>query len=492
MAGPPRAPALATALVLAMAAAGGAQTPEALAEKSREAKRMLAANRFDDAIRLYRELAAAQPSNPGWKLSLGAAQHMAGRDREAVATLGDLLRIRPDHGPALAMAGGSYIRLGQPARAAGLLERAARLMPGDLEVTRMLADAASLSGRHAVAAAALRKLTAAGGDAPAWAQLGRAYEALSENAFTTLEQLAPGSPYWLALVAETRLKQGRSGAALSLLKEALAKRDRRDWREAAAALYDQAGQAERAAAERAAAARLPVPSCAVPGAECHFHAKRYLDAAAAPGQTADVLYWRAKAYNELAREAFAQLSRFPDSADWHAFLAGLHRNRARYDESVAEWRAALTIQPGDAGLERELAGTLLAARRYEEAEAVVRPLARRFPADGELQWILGESLMAQQKHAEAIPPLKEAVRLDPARLAAKASLGRALQAAGSHAEAVPHLRAALPADRDGAIHFQLSRSLAALGRAAEAAAMARKSQDLRTAAAAGTGEITPP
>ncbi|MBM3758402.1 MAG: tetratricopeptide repeat protein, partial [Acidobacteria bacterium] len=484
--------ALHAGIVLVLATATPARAQDAAA-KSHEARQMLAERRFDDAIRLYRELIAAQPANPGWKLNLGVAQHMAEHDKEAVATLGEVLRIKPDHGPALVMSGGSYIRLGQPARAVDLLERAARLMPDDMEVTRMLADAASMSGRFTAAAAALRKLAAAGGDAPAWSRLGRTYEALAEDAFEKLEQRAPGSAHWLALVAETRMKQGRSGAALSLLRQALAKSNRRDWKELVAALYEQAGHADWATAERAAAARLPAPTCAAPSAECQFKAKRYVAAAGAPGQTAEDFYWRAKAYNELAREAFEQLSKFPDSADWRAFLAGLHRNRGKYDDSIQEWRSALAIQPGDAGLERELAGTLLAARRYEEAESTVRGLVLKSPGDGELQWILGESLVAQQKHSDALQPLSEAVRLDPKRLAARASLGRALQATGSHAAAIPHLQAALASDRDGAVHFQLSRSLAAVGRNTEAAALARKSQELRVAGAeAGETAITPP
>jgi len=454
---------------------------------------MLAERRFDEAIRLYRELIAAQPANPGWKLNLGVAQHMAEHDQEAVATLGEVLRIKPDHGPALVMSGGSYIRLGQPARAVELLERATRLMPHDMEVTRVLADAASMSGRFATAAAALRKLVASGGDAPAWSRLGRTYEALAEDAFEKLEQRAPGSAHWLALVAETRMKQGRSGAALSLLRQALARSNRRAWRELAAAIYEQTGHSDWSATERNAAARIPAPVCAAPSAECQFKAKRYVAAADAPGQTAEALYWRAKAYNELAREAFEQLSKFPDSADWRAFLAGLHRNRGQYDDSIQEWRNALAIQPGDPGLERELAGTLLAARRYEEAEAAVRALVLKSPGDGELQWILGESLLAQQKHADALKPLSEAGRLDPKRLAARASLGRALQATGNHAEAIPHLQAALASDRDGAVHFQLSRSLVAVGRGTEATALAEKSRELRVArAAASETAITPP
>ena len=76
--------------------------------------------------------------------------------------------------------------------------------------------------------------------------------------------------------------------------------------------------------------------------------------------------------------------------------------------------------------------------------------------------MLGEAL-AQQKIEDAIAPLDKA-------------------------------EAALPSDRDGSLHFQLSRALAAQGKSAEAAQLAQKSQQLRRLAGddGQPGEITPP
>ena len=107
--------------------------------------------------------------------------------------------------------------------------------------------------------------------------------------------------------------------------------------------------------------------------------------------------------------------------------------------------------------------------------------------------MLGEALMGQQKLEEAIAPLDKAAKLAPTLLAARASLGRALLAANRAADAVPQLRAALPTDRDGSLHFQLSRALAAQGKTAEAARFAQKSQLRRLTGDDGQpGEITPP
>ena len=62
------------------------------------------------------------------------------------------------------------------------------------------------------------------------------------------------------------------------------------------------------------------------------------------------------------------------------------------------------------------------------------------------------------------------------------------------AEAAPHLEAALPVDRDGSLHFQLSRALFAQGKTERNAELLKKSQELRKLGeeAEQTGEITPP
>ncbi len=481
------------AAVLTLAAAGHPQ--DQLALKSRQAKLLLTQGRFADAIPLYEEVVKALPGNPGLRLNLGTAEHMAGRDREAAATLGALLRADPNNGPALAMCGASYLRLGDPAKATGFLERASRVMPQDSDVLRMLADAALTTGKFVTASSALRALAKVQPEEPGvWAGLGHSYEALAGEAFAKLDSLATGSPYWLALAAETRLTQRQFRGALALFLEALGKVNRRDWRESVAAISAQTGHPDLAAAEKNKAAGHALPPCAKPTAECHFLAKRFLAAAESQGQTAEVLYWRSKAYNELAREAFAHLSRFPDSAEWHSFLGNLYRTQGKYEESVREWQTAIEKRPGDLDLERELAATVLAGKDFARAEAALRALLDKTPDNSELLWMLGEALMAQRKLADAIAPLERAFKLAPTLLAARASLGRALLGVNRAADAVPHLRAAIPTDRDGSLHFQLSRALAAEGKQAEAAAFAQKSQQLRRLNGddGQAGEITPP
>lgn len=462
---------------------------DAAAVKSQQAKQLMSAGRFAEAIPIYQDLVKAMPANQGLRLNLGMAQHMAGKDDDAVNTLGTLADPR-----AVAMCGVSYMRLGNAEKAAEYLERAVRAMPNDMELARMLAEAGLVAGRPQAVAVAFRTVVKLQPEVPrGWLELGRSYEALAEEAYAKLDAQAQGSPYWLALVAETRMKQQQLRGALALYREALGKLNRRDWHERIAEIYEKSDHKDWAVLERK---NVPLAgACVKPTAECHFQAKRYLAAAeSAATKTADAEYWRSKAYNELAREAFAKLSKFPDSAEWHEFLGTLYRNQGKHTEAMVEWRAALQKRPDDVQLAKELSTSLLATKDFVPAEMNLRGLLSKSPEDAELLWLLGDALAGQQKNEEAIEPLEKAVKLAAQVLPVRASLARALMALNRAQEAVPHLEAALPIDRDGSLHFQLSRALQSTGNSERVAALLKKSQELRKVIdeAEQTGEITPP
>ena len=94
----------------------GAQSDE-LALKSRQAKELMAAGKFADAIPLYEELVRAVPGNPGLLLNLGLAEHMAGQHRKAIPHLEAVLKTQPDNVPALVSLGVAHLELGEPAQA---------------------------------------------------------------------------------------------------------------------------------------------------------------------------------------------------------------------------------------------------------------------------------------------------------------------------------------------------------------------------------------
>src|SRR5262245_3314672 len=144
-------------------------------------------------------------------MNLGMAQHLAGQDKEAVAVLGDLLRQQPNGpmaGPMSAMCGSSYMKLGEPSKALPHLERASRAMPDDLQIVQMVADAGLMTHQWAAASVALRKLSEKqSGEPRVWFGLGHSYEGLADELYNKLDAQGRSSAYWMALSAETRVRQ---------------------------------------------------------------------------------------------------------------------------------------------------------------------------------------------------------------------------------------------------------------------------------------------
>ncbi|HBY62800.1 MAG TPA: hypothetical protein DEH78_23500, partial [Solibacterales bacterium] len=229
---------------------------------------------------------------------------------------------------------------------------------------------------------------------------------------------------------------------------------------------------------------LPKLNCAVEKAACAFAAGRYLEAAAAGGA-----YWRAKAYNELARRAFAQLGALPESMELFALRAEIASGRGQPLAAVEEWTKALRLAPGDERLERELIAALAEARDYDRLLPLLRAHLTRAPGDAELNYFLGDALLRQEKPEEAVPYLEKAVKSSPQVLAGRASLGQALARAGRAAEAIPHLEAALRLDDDGALNYQLSRAYQASGQADKARAALARYQELQTRSEAAKRDL---
>ncbi|MFN3326547.1 MAG: tetratricopeptide repeat protein [Bryobacteraceae bacterium] len=452
------------------------QTEERLALKSREANGLMAEGRFAEAVPIYRELVNALPANPGLRLNLALALHMSGRNPEAIPEFETVLKADPTSVPALLSLGMARLQLNQPAQAVEPLKKVVSLQPENPEARGLFAQALLGAGRASEAAGEFRRLTKLTPKDPrAWSGLGRCYEALAEQAFVELDRKARQSAEWSVLVAESRMAQGQHRAAFFFYRQALeAKPGMRGVHSGLAAVYRATGNPEWAAVEEAKEKALGAPDCSADKVECAFAAGRLLEAA---GDRSP--YWRAKAYNELAIRAFAELGRLPSSVELHALRAEIAANRGRHLAAVEEWRAALKLAPGDEGIERELTVALVAARDYEQAVPRLRKQLDRDANDPELNFLLGDSLLRMEQPEKAVPYLEKAAKRDPEVLAVRASLGQALARIGRAAESIPHLEAALALDDDGSLHYQLSRAYQAIGDTAKAREALVKYQEIR-------------
>jgi predicted Zn-dependent protease len=323
-------------------------------------------------------------------------------------------------------------------------------------------------------------------DAPTWYARGMSYQAIAEQTFDKLQKSNTTSPYFAALVADTRVKRRRYRSAFFFYHEALKQLPNLHGLHAALAdIYRKTGHSDWATEEDAKEAALPAADCTVHPAECEFAAGHDLALIRSAAINAEALYWRAKAANELALQAFFRLGQLPESVELHRLRADIARGQGQYLAEVQEWRAALAMKPGDASLDHELAVSVFLAGDFRAALEE----AKKLPRSAETEFLKGESLLRLERPDEAIAPLKAALVANPRMTAADASLGLALARTGKSAEAIPHLVKALEFDQDGSLHFQLANAYRAAGHTEKSRAMMAKYQELLKRDQEAKGEL---
>jgi tetratricopeptide (TPR) repeat protein len=456
-----------------------------LQAKSQHAKQAMIAGRFDEATRLYSELARDLPRNPGMLLNLGLAQHSAGHFREAVASFSAALKLKPDLIQAKFLMGVDYQKLGEPARAIGPLGETVEADAGNRIARLELADALLATGRFQDSAKHFQKLTELDpSDARYWQGLGFSYLGLARRAFEALEKAAPDSAYVYALLGNSRAQQQQDRSAFALYRKALeGSPDLPGVHAALAEIYRRSGHDNWAATEEQRERALPAPDCSQAIAQCAFLTGHYRQATQLE-DTPRNLYWRNRSYSELARAALERLGQLPPSPQVHELMAEAYRKQGRHGAAALELQNALKLDPRSTRLQALLAAELWRSGDTEAARPALQRLLAANPNSAELNYELGDLLLQQQEAEKAAPLLEKSVRLDPRLLAAHAALGRALAQCGRPGDAIPHFQAALPLDEDGQIHFQLSRAAQRAGKEALAKESLREFQKISQASAA--------
>ena len=444
--------------VLLLCGSGAVCHAEERAEKLREARALVAAGRLEEAARIYGDLVAGSPNDPGLRMNLVVTQFKAGRYNEVIEQARAVLRLDPDAVGAWLFLGASHFQLGQKAEAIEPLEKVVALKLGERNARLMLAESLLLLERHGEAARHFHHVSELLPENPrVWYGIERSFRALADEAARELERLAPDSAYHHALLADAWFDQRQDARAFHHYREALARRpDLRGLHGSLAAVYEAAGHPEWAATERG---RERGAACGDDSAECRFAAGRYRDVC----QASTSPYWRVKACWQLAGEALSRLSALPPSAQLHELKARDLDGRGRHLEASREWREALRLSPGNAVITKGLAVSLFRRRDFEAALPLLQRLRKQQPESAELSFLSGSTLLNMERPEEAIPLLEDAVRRDAQLLDARGELGRAYLRVGQPERAVPYLRAALAADEDGSRHFQLVRAYRASG-----------------------------
>jgi tetratricopeptide (TPR) repeat protein len=89
------------------------------------------AERWDDAVRWYREALALDPKRPDVETDLGACLVSAGNPEEALAEFDKALQAKPDYKNALYNKGIALVQLGRTAEAAATWEELLKRNPDD-------------------------------------------------------------------------------------------------------------------------------------------------------------------------------------------------------------------------------------------------------------------------------------------------------------------------------------------------------------------------
>lgn len=443
-----------------------------LRELSQEAQQAMQQRDFDTAIKLYRQLLEQRPGLTGARLQLGIALFMSQQFNDAVSELDQTLQEDASLVPGWFFLGAGLFQLGNLEEAESALEKYVEKQPSDPQGWHMLGNVLMARGDYASAARVFQKLSeTAPESAPAWYQLGKAYEAAAHQAFSELEEIAPESGYWLALVADSRVAQQQYRSAFYFYRKALEKTPQlRGVHSAVSRVYRLTGHQDWAQKEARKEEALGAPDCQKEPILCAFLAgefERVLELA--DSNEAKALYWKIQAYNHLARKAFQHLSQLPASFEQHRFKAEVHQTQGRHLEAAQEWRKALSLSPEHPEAERGLAFSLFLGRDYTGSEPLISRLLEREPDDPQIHYAAGEIRLNQEKPKESVPFFERTLELDPDFLQAHASLGRAYLSLEKPESAVRHLQQALPLDRDGSLHYQLAQAYRQAGKMEEAA-----------------------
>jgi predicted Zn-dependent protease len=388
-------------------------SPGALAVKAEQAKQAMAAGDFSRAIELYRELSRAVPGNVTIEQNLGLALYSAARYSEASKVFEQVLQTDPNNQPALLFSGISANRLDEPSRAVPFLKN-------------FLAEA--------------------GENATARLEIGVSYWTLAKQDFDWIDDHAPFSSEWFALMARFELEKEHYAKAFQLFHKALSGSSATPGIHAGLAeIYRRTGHPDWASIEDERERK-------VAGSADGEASRRYLEAIA---------------NQQKAAEALEHLEKLPEGPEVHELLGFAYRAQHRDTESAQEFHRALELQPANFRLKKEWAVSLWLSGDCSAAEKAIKPLLGTNPNSTQLSHVMGDCLVNDNEPKAALPLLTTVLKRDPAFFPAEASLGRAYMHLGRYADAILHLKKALVLN-DRLTLYQLAQAYKKTGDNAEA------------------------
>ncbi|WP_158748264.1 tetratricopeptide repeat protein [Acidobacterium sp. S8] len=139
-------------------------------------------------------------------------------------------------------------------------------------------------------------------------------------------------------------------------------------------------------------------------------------------------------------------------------VGDLYRHQCQPDNAMSEYAKALAIDSHDPAAQLGMAAIQLSEGHPEQAVLLAQAALADRPQDLQLNLMMSEALVASHQYTEAKSYLEKCLDA-PADLLPQVHglLGRVDAAEGKTSSAIQQLELALPSDKDGSLHYQLSR-----------------------------------
>ncbi|MGA8596395.1 MAG: tetratricopeptide repeat protein [Bryobacteraceae bacterium] len=188
---------------------------------------------------------------------------------------------------------------------------------------------------------------------------------------------------------------------------------------------------------------------------------------------------------ELAAESRKAFEKFvslaPNSWQAFVFLGDISRQHGDLVSALAQYKKAAELAPDSPGPLLGIGTVYWEMGDFDRSVAELRKVLKLNPDANQAIFELANIAVRQHAEREAIPLLERYLAAQPNALAARADLGRAYFHLAQYAQAATELTKAADADVQGDIHYQLSICLRKLGRAQEADAALKQSNEIRKA-----------
>jgi tetratricopeptide (TPR) repeat protein len=187
----------------------------------------------------------------------------------------------------------------------------------------------------------------------------------------------------------------------------------------------------------------------------------------------NLLEFRGRAHNLVARDSYARMARL-DPSSWHVHRvqAEIFADEGKHTQAIAEYEAAIKLQDRNPDLYEGIGDEYRKLNQLDAAKQAYSKELELSPQNAVAMYDLGSTDIELGDDAAGIPLLQEMIKVYPGSPVAEYYLGRGLAGDGKDSEAVTWLEKSAHGDPDGEVgersYYELSRIYRRLQRPAEA------------------------